>query len=290
MPLPPYAADYAAIERVIGRDPGGRNIGALVQPGHLAAAAGALAGAGHALIVSGFYVPEAQAGETDGPPGAQTIGAALTALGVRVSYVTDAPNRPLFAGLGLAPLHTYAPGLIARLRPTHLIAVERVGRAADGRYYNMRGTDITGHTAPLDELFLEARRAGLSTIGIGDGGNEIGMGRVADQVRARVAAGSRIACVVETDHLIVAGVSNWGAYGLVGALSLLHGADLLPTAEAARDQVLRLVAGGGVDGVTLRAEPTVDGLPLDDSLAVLEQVRRRARAAAPAGRRSSASP
>ncbi len=234
-------------------------------------------GGGSAAIASGFYVPEAGAGETDGPPGALAVGRALAALGISVSYVTDPPNEPYFLALGARPLLSYSrddsPGLLSRSAPTHLVAVERAGRAADGRYYNMRGVDITDHTAPVDELFLQAPGLGITTIGIGDGGNEVGMGIVQDVVAREIPEGKRIASVVAADWLIVGGTSNWGAYGLVGALSCLAGRDLLPGEEEVRRDVGLLVEAGCVDGVTLKAEPTVDGTALEDSIALLMEIR-----------------
>lgn len=268
------ATPLSSLERLIARDPGHRNIGGLVQPGHLEAAARALASAERVAIASGFFIPSANAGETDGPPGAKALGDALAALGIPVDYVTDAANLPLFEAIGAAPLHRYRPGLLEILHPTHLVAVERPGRARDGNYYNMRGEDISAYTEPLDEMFLAAGDRGIATVGIGDGGNEVGMGLVADRVARAVTHGARIACTVPTDQLIVAGVSNWGAYGLAGALSNLRGRDLLPSAEAARDAVLRTVAAGAVDGATRRFGPTVDGQPLEASIAMLSEIRR----------------
>lgn len=91
-------------------------------------------------------------------------------------------------------------------RCTHLIAIERAGpsHTADSwstssaidndnigefhnliiledydRCYNMRGVCIDEWTAPLHRLFETARSDGqIKTIGIGDGGNEIGMGSI----------------------------------------------------------------------------------------------------------------
>ena len=267
-------AKLQAIERLIAEDAGARGIGPLVQWGQLGAAARALLHAPRVVIVCGFFIPPAMAGETDGPPGALALHQALAALGSEVVQLTDARNRPLLAALGLTPLYTTWAEVLATGSPTHLVGVERPGRAADGRYYNMRGLDISPFTEPLDEPFLEAARNGMVTVGIADGGNEIGMGRVADLVRRYVPQGQRIASVVPADHLIVAGVSNWGCYGLVGALSLLSGRDLLPSAAAAADAVTRIVAAGAVDGQSWRSEATVDGLPLAKSLSVLEHIRR----------------
>ncbi len=55
---------------------------------------------------------------------------------------------------------------------------------------------------------------------------------------------------------------------------MLLGRDLLPSPEAAREHVARIVARGSVDGVTGRAEVTVDGLPIERSLDLLRALRR----------------
>ena len=79
----------ASIENLIATDPGGRNIFGLVIADQLRLAAQSLRLAKRVTIVSGFYVPDMQAGETDGPPGAKVLGQALNMLGVDVQYVTD---------------------------------------------------------------------------------------------------------------------------------------------------------------------------------------------------------
>jgi len=296
----------ASIENLIARDPGRRNVFGLLVADQLRLAAQSLRLAKRVAIVSGFFIPDAGAGETDGPPGAKVLGNALHKLGVAVDYVTDALNAPLFHAIGLDPRilpkvgSAGAPAAPSRGRlaggleylndtcPTHLLAIERLGRGPDGRYRNARGTDITATTAPLDELFLEAGRRGITTIGIGDGGNEIGMGKVfvdvLDTANAAMAAehardtGTPIsyATTISTDFCVAAGVSNWGAYGLAGALSVLVGQDLLPSADEAAADIECLVRdGGAVDGITRRRESTVDGLALADSLRMLENIRRQ---------------
>ncbi len=263
---------FAAIETLIAEDPRARGIANLVQWGALEAGARALTGARRVLVASGFYLPVPQAGETDGPPGAKAVGRALEALGVGVAYVTDEPNAPLFEAMGL-PATLYRPGLLDGAGATHLLAIERPGRAADGRYYSMSGRDVTPYTAPIDALFLEAPARGLPTVAIGDGGNEIGMGNVRALVQRDVPHGATIASVVPADQLIVAGVSNFGAYGLAAALSLLAGQDLLPTPEGAAADIQACVAAGGCCGHTFRNEPLVDGTPLATSLDMLTRLR-----------------
>ena len=76
------------------------------------------------------------------------------------------------------------------------------------------------HTAPLDELFAAGP---WETIAVGDGGNEIGMGALPRAlIAAHVEHGATIACVTPRSHLIVAGVSHWGAYALLGALAVVR--------------------------------------------------------------------
>lgn len=69
---------------------------------------------------------------------------------------------------------------------------------------------------------LSAKKSGkIATIGIGDGGNEIGMGKVHQMVVDGIKNGQHIATTVATDHLITSGVSNWGGSALVAALAIL---------------------------------------------------------------------
>ena len=265
----------ASIENLIARDPGGRNVFTLVVADQLRLAAQSLRLARRVGIASGFYIPQCQAGETDGPPGAKAIGRALESLGVSVDYLTDTWNAPLFRALGIEPRLAW-DGYLDHCAPTHLLSIERAGRGADGRYHNMRGEDISATTAPLDGLFLEATHRGLTTIGIGDGGNEIGMGKVFAEAVDSIAHGPDIATTVATDFCVVAGVSNWGAFGLAGALSILVRRDLLPSPLEVVEDLERVVhEGGAVDGVTRRPEVSVDGLDASHSVRMLENIRRQ---------------
>ncbi|MCG5472071.1 DUF4392 domain-containing protein [Micromonospora sp. LAH09] len=271
----------AELERVAAREVG-RGSEALAEPaaGGLLAAARSLATAGapDAAVFTGFFIPGAEppAAETDGPLGAVQIAAALRLLGGRCRLVTDEPCAPVLqaavaaAAPGLpvdvAPLRGYEEWAAARLpeygRLTHLIACERVGPGVDGRPRNMRGEDIGAHTAPLDRLYTSGS---AYRIGIGDGGNELGMGLLpADLVGRVVASGERIRCVVGADALLVGGTSNWAAAALVGALSLLS--PDVPSLRAllepawSYDLLTAIVRAGAVDGVRRRPTVSVDGL------------------------------
>jgi hypothetical protein len=243
------------------------------------------------------------------------LGRALRRLGASVKYVTDAANVPLVEAVlktldEPADVVVYphgadgASGLLAAERPTHLVAIERPGRNRAGDYLNMRGESVAAWNAPIDELFVVAgsestartegglkkvradsgsadspRRKGRRpvTVGIGDGGNEIGMGRVRTRLARLDALRARIATVVPVDHLVVAGVSNWGGYGVVAALGRLTGLDLLHTPELERRLIQACVAAGACDGVTRRREPTVDSLAADTHAGVVDLLRLASR-------------
>jgi hypothetical protein len=272
------------IDQVLALDLAARGIDGFCRPGGARAAARSLARGKRVILTTGFAVGPGMA-ETDGPPGAAVLGRALRLLGKSVAYVTDDVAAPLMEAALKAlgePVemvvipHTEAAAVarerIARDRPSHLVAVERPGRAADGRYWNARGESVGAWNGPLDALFLKPPR-GLTTIGIGDGGNEIGMGNVRSRFLRQGPLARKISSVVRVDHLVVAGVSNWGAYGVAAHLSILARQPLLHTAEEERKLVTACVEAGGVDGLTRRRVPTVDGLPLETHMAVVELLR-----------------
>lgn len=257
------------IERIILHDPGGRGVAALAKPGSLEAACRVLAGAKRIGIVTGFFIPSAGACETDGPLGATHLASALQDSAELVVCTDDRC---------LSAVRSLISGAVADTSSLDdcdvLVSIERPGRAADGRYYTMRGVDLTDYVAPLDELFLNPK-SGTTTVGVGDGGNEIGMGIVRDAVRRSIPLGETIGCIVPVDLLVVCGVSNWGAWGLAAGMGLLRKTRPLPTPEQALADLNTLVAAGAVDGVTGANEPSVDGL----DWAVHTEVLRRLKAA-----------
>ncbi|MSQ16299.1 MAG: DUF4392 domain-containing protein [Dehalococcoidia bacterium] len=236
---------------------------------------------GVTIITTGFYILSGDSHETDGPPGALAIGSALHALGRRVVYASDGPTVPLLRDrigaqsevldcpiADAAASRMWAQELLARLNPALLISIERCGRTSQDTYLNMRTRDISAHTARLDYLF----EAGVPSVGIGDGGNEIGMGNLAEVIPT-VESLPRQPAVTKVDRLVLASVSNWGGYGLVAALSRLVGRNLLPTVEHETELVRYLVDHGAVDGTTGQREYRVDGFTLEENGRALERLR-----------------
>lgn len=197
-----YYPKIARIARMAGADVGrGSETLMTYSRGDLFRAARHLSGSkegrpARALVVTGFYIPKAAqpAAETDGPLGALEVCMALRAIGGDAWLVSDECCAPVIrpSALGFLPddhvliapnanpkggFDAWLNGVIDLAKTEHidtLVYIERVGPARDGSPHNMRGIDITEWTAPLSQLTL----LGLHTIGVGDGGNEIGMGRV----------------------------------------------------------------------------------------------------------------
>jgi hypothetical protein len=239
-------------------------------------------------LITGFYVPQGSppAAETDGPIGAALLAKGFEAVGIRCRLATDEPCRSACAaaltgaGISVPVDAANVPAIIEswrRAQITHAISIERCGRSSDGAPRNMRGLDISSYTAPLDELFTAGP---WETIAIGDGGNEIGMGSLPRELIAQhVDHGETIACVTPAGHLIVAGVSNWGAYALLGALAALRQdwrERLLACLDEKLDHAVLEAAvnnGPAVDGVSRLRAMTVDNLDMTIHHSKLREIR-----------------
>ncbi|MDO4321510.1 MAG: DUF4392 domain-containing protein [Lachnospiraceae bacterium] len=218
---------------------------------------------GNILLTTGFCV--SGRAETDGPPGTVILAHALKKLGFHPAIVTDQICRGLFESEGFpveyaavdADARIYQK-LLDRYRPVCLIAIERCGRNLEEDYANMKGISIARQTAQIDIMFDLAAREGILTIGIGDGGNEIGMGNLKDVIEEKL---SLIPCTVKVNELIIATTSNWGAYALAASLSIKKHQHLLMSYHELAEYLERIVALGCIDGVTKKQEPSVDGFP-----------------------------
>ena len=236
---------------------------------------------GVALIATGFYILDAGLVETDGPPGAIAIGGALEKLGYDVVYVTDAHGLVVMEGTKSAAARVvefpiaadaeseqFAKCLIADLNPSVVIAIERCGFTDERKFRNMRGRDITPYNARIDYLFSNHPRS----VGIGDGGNEIGMGNLAQEVTT-VESLVKIPCVTQVSELILASVSNWGGYGLAASLSKLSGKNLLPSVDEDMAVIRKTVDIGAVDGMSAKQEYKADGFTLEENAQTIRQLQ-----------------
>lgn len=250
------------------------------------------------IIATGMPVGPLQTGEQDGPVGAATLARALV-LGLRanVLIVTEASNVDIVrsavisAGLYAYPLdqalvhptaaaveafptdaaeaEAEARRILSELHPQALIAIERAGANEYGEHHAALGRSLTPWNAKVDVLFEQAREAGILTIGIGDGGNELGCGLIREAVLEAVPGGRRCKCpcggsVVPRfipDVLIMAAISNWGVYGIEACLSALLGRrEVLHDREIDRRVHEACAAAGAHNDGPLLLDPGTDAI------------------------------
>ncbi len=227
-------------------------------------------------IATGFYV--AGHAETDGPAGTVTLAKALGKLGFDPVIITDEFCENFFEleelkvrYMSLQADEDYCRSFLEDLNPVGMISIERCGKNRGNRYANMKGIDIGDHTAPIDRLFSLAY-GNVPTIGIGDGGNEIGMGNLAGIISRKL---SLTPCEVRTDLLVIASVSNWGAYALAEMLGELTRICLLPSSDEIEEYIEKTVNIGSVDGVTHKQLVSVDGNDISIEKEIIDDLRRR---------------
>ncbi len=121
--------------------------------------------------------------------------------------------------------------LLDTYRPSAILAVERLGPNAPNRFHSDVGYLLPSNAqAHLHLMVEEAMRREILAIGFGDGGNELGYGLIADVVNAwktkvlngqscLCGCGGGIATRIQTDVLVSATTSNWGAYAVSALLA-----------------------------------------------------------------------
>lgn len=264
------------------------------------------------LIVTGAGTnPFMPKGEDDGPIGAAVLARAIywglgatpvfaceqhhvdpivassEAAGVTVRDYDIALKHRMGGAIMPAPtvqdaIPRWADDLLDRVRPSAIIAIERLGPNAQGHIHTSTG--LTGGWSPLVDLaplFRSAASRNILSIGIGDAGNEIGFGRIVDAVHKLQPYGEStggMATVVSTDILIVAAVSNWGAYGIEAALALLLGRmDFMQTPEVARNIITKCLEAGGLEALFCTQRFFVDGIAGESSVNIVQLLREMVR-------------
>lgn len=239
------------------------------------------------IIGTGFTIAKAQRGETDGPPGAAVLAKQLEAMDVHTTIMTDPHNvemvesvcREVKAGnCGVEPFPPERGRALEETQtilkdfcPSALIAIERPGWNRKQVYHTLSGVDISRHCSPLDILFEEAFKRGVLTVGIGDGGNEIGMGRIRESVEefipngrtCKCPCGGGIAAVTETSHVLVGGTSNLASYALTASYALLTNSSYTHDGAEEAKLIHAAFEAGAVDGITGAHTPSVDTIPVE---------------------------
>ncbi|MFC7399944.1 glutamate cyclase domain-containing protein [Chelatococcus sp. GCM10030263] len=260
------------------------------------------------LILTGAgYQPTMPNGESDGPPGAASLGKVLykgfgavpvfvteechagpvfassQAAGLMVKSFVDARDRHLGAALETAPLTqdaipAWIDELYARTKPKAVISTERLGPGIDGIMHTATALPLSGpdtvfpfDAVDISPIVMRAKDAGLLTIGIGDHGNELGFGAIREAVLQAMPKGEKLCTTVATDIVLPVMMSNWGCYGIEAALAFLLGRPELMHGMKAEERILRAcLDAGGVEAMFCTNEFFVDGLDGETSMACVQ--------------------
>ena len=280
---------FKKLDEAMRYDPGNRGLLANAPANPLDRLQEALQEITGVVILTGFPVLLGLhnfTGETDGPLGAANLAFAFESIGVPVWLLTDEEAywvvnaavtrrgckcRPLM--LPKYEADEFIAAQLDAIKPSHVLTIERPGKARDGHYHNMRGGIIDAMFVDASSIIEAARERGITTISIGDGGNEIGMGALAETIEKYVPHGEAICAREVADIALISGVSNWWGWGVSALLSRMYGINLLPSDDMERGMLHEMVLAGSVDGCTKKPEETVDNLPMEVHLGVLSNVR-----------------
>lgn len=280
---------FKKLDEAMRYDPGNRGLLANAPANPLDRLQEALQEITGVVILTGFPVRLGLhnfTGETDGPLGAANLAFAFESIGVPVWLLTDEEAywvvnaavtrrgckcRPLM--LPKYEADEFIAAQLDAIKPSHVLTIERPGKARDGHYHNMRGGIIDAMFVDASSIIEAARERGITTISIGDGGNEIGMGALAETIEKYVPHGEAICAREVADIALISGVSNWWGWGVSALLSRMYGINLLPSDDMEWGMLHEMVLAGSVDGCTKKPEETVDNLPMEVHLGVLSNVR-----------------
>lgn len=231
------------------------------------------------FIITGFPILPQNIAETDGPLGAAVLASSLRAAQLEPVMITDdlclkivktaQPKiKTVTIPVGAMQAQERAERLFEEHEPCAVVSIERPGWNRKREYHNMRGLNITSIVGKTDYLFETAKESSALTIGVGDGGNELGCGLILDTVRRHVPYGAKcqcscnsgIAAATATDVLVVGGVSNWAAYGISACFSLLKGLQYQHDKRSELKLLRRVVEAGALDSISKEPRPYVDGL------------------------------
>jgi len=230
------------------------------------------------LLFTGFASEAKQ--EQDGPIGTYFLAKALYRLGYYPIIISDYYCKDYFDQAKqnfetlLVPLkgfghHFMYHKIIETYDPVALIAVNQSARSADGNYRNMSGGIINNQIAPLD-LFFETENR-ILTIGIGNDGNEIGMGKYADILKNDL--GFKNPSNVVTGHCLIGSNSSWASYGLIAAIDR----DLLPGEKDLENYCEYILSLRAKDNVTKNRDTSALGFYIKKSMVILEKLRETIR-------------
>jgi hypothetical protein len=256
--------------------------------------------------------------ENDGPVGAATLARALS-VGLKVAPLIlieeqlVGPMKAVANAAGLCVLprkevensHKHAPfpvacaaiesfpvdhesaeraaaRLAAETEAEAFIAIERGGCSEQGQIHMSSGRSTTAFSAKTDLVLDQIKASGGVTIGIGDGGNELGMGNIRDEILELMPWFRKCICGCESgivpirtvDLLVLATVSNWGAYAIEAALAgLLGKVDVMHDDSVEHSVLYGAAQAGLIDGMSGICASSVDGLSEEANRSIVQLLR-----------------
>lgn len=267
----------------------------------------------YVLLLAGAGVsPWLEWGETDSPTGIASLARALSfGLGARPVYVGNEKELVPVIVAGVAAgitvldkeaIEVYkrkntalsvpfplgdkgakekALEILDEFKPAAILGVEKHAPNSVGVWHSAAGQATDGETQPhVHHIVEEGRKRGVFTIGIGDGGNEIGYGLIREEANeifermygaiCQCGCGGGEATACATDVLVSSSVSNWGAYGVAAMLAyMLEDPFVLQDADTERRMVEAMAQAGAVEATYALSIPWVDGTSLEVQEAVV---------------------
>jgi len=168
--------------------------------------------------------------------------------------------------------------IIEKWNPSACIAAERGDMSGENLgIHGSSGVDYTDFVAKVGHLFKYAKEKGILTIGIGDGGNEIGMANIAETIIEKIKNAEKMVATTEVDILVAATISNWGAYAISDLLAASTGDLEHLCNDVIEERVLAKTRDVGfhdpMKGLSGLSIASVDGCETKISLAIINLMR-----------------
>lgn len=125
----------------------------------------------------------------------------------------------------------------------------------------------------MDNLAITCLNKNIPLIGIGDGGNEVGMGSFMADLSDMLPDYKKCLSVIRATVALPVDISNWGAYALTAALSYVWGEWRGHREGDERAMIEALCACGAVDGISLKSVLSVDGFDVSEHEALAASLR-----------------
>lgn len=167
--------------------------------------------------------------------------------------------------------------------PAAVIAIEAPGANEKGEYHNATGLNVTALEAKSDVLFHMLCKQGVMSLAIGDLGNEMGMGTIGTHIRKKIPYTDRKECRCgceggilassEAEHIITATTSDWGCYGLIGALAYLKkDMDIMQTIEL-EEKIIETACESGLIDMNGPGVQGIDGFGVEMNVNIVRIMR-----------------